>query len=75
MKKDIDEVLAGKIAFTPSSSCVPAGVPLFMGYGGPNPIVFLQTPKEVWIIFTSDQQVRRIYLDVPHSRNPKPSCP
>ena len=73
MKKDIDEVLAGKIAFTPSSSCVPAGVPFFMGYGGPNPIVFLQTPKEVWIIFTSDQQVRRIYMDVPHSANPKPS--
>src|SRR5580704_10704186 len=73
MKKDIDEVLAGKIAFTPSSSCVPAGVPLFMGYGGPNPIVFLQTPKEVWIIFMSDQQVRRIYLDVPHSAHPKPS--
>ena len=73
MKKDIDEVLAGKIAFTPSSSCVPAGVPLFMGYGGPNPIVFLQTPKEVWIIFMSDQQVRRNYLDVPHSAHPKPS--
>ena len=73
MKKDIDEVLAGKIAFTPSSSCVPAGVPLFMGYGGPNPIVFLQTPKEVWIVFMSDQQVRRIYLDVPHSAHPKPS--
>jgi len=73
MKKDNDEVLAGKIAFTPSSSCVPAGVPLFMGYGGPNPIVFLQTPKEVWIIFMSDQQIRRIYLDVPHSAHPKPS--
>jgi hypothetical protein len=26
MKKDNDEVLAGKIAFTPSQSCVPAGV-------------------------------------------------
>ncbi len=73
MKKDIDEVLAGKVAFTPSSSCVPAGVPLFMGYGGPNPIVFLQTPKEVWLIFVSDQQVRRVYMNVPHSKNPKPS--
>ncbi len=73
MKKDNDEVLAGKVAFTPSSSCVPAGVPFFMGYGGPNPIVFLQTPKEVWMIFTSDQQVRRVYLDVPHSAHPKPS--
>src|ERR1700704_4212596 len=73
MKKDIDEVLAGKIAFTPSSSCVPAGVPMFMGDGGPNPIVFLQTLNEVWMIFQSDQQVRRVYLDVPHSTNPKPS--
>jgi hypothetical protein len=27
MKKDNDEVLAGKIAHTPGSSCKPAGVP------------------------------------------------
>jgi hypothetical protein len=73
MKKDNDEVLAGKVAFTPSSSCVPAGVPFFMGYGGPNPLLFLQTPKEVWMIFVSDQQVRRVYMDLPHSANPKPS--
>jgi hypothetical protein len=73
MKKDIDEVLAGKAAFTPQSSCIPGGVPMFMGLGGPNPIVFLQTPKEVWIIFWSDHQVRRVYLNVSHSPNPKPS--
>ena len=46
MKKDIDEILAGKKpAFTAQSSCWPSGVPGFMGYGGPDPIVFLQTPK------------------------------
>jgi hypothetical protein len=73
MKKDIDEVLAGKVAFTPSSSCMPPGVPMFMGSGGPNPLRFLQTPKEVWMMFVSDQQVRRIYMNVPHSKNPKPS--
>jgi len=73
MKKDIDEVLAGKTAFTSQSSCMPAGVPLFMGLGGPNPLRFVQTPREVWIIFTSDQQVRRVYMNVPHSANPKPS--
>ena len=72
MKKDIDEVLAGKkSAFTPQSSCVPAGVPFFMGYGGPDPLVFLQTPKEVWIVWREDNQVRRIYMDVPHSANLK----
>jgi hypothetical protein len=74
MKKDIDEVLGGKkSAFTPQSSCVPAGVPFFMGYGGPDPLVFLQTPKEVWIVWREDNQVRRIYMDVPHSENLKPS--
>jgi hypothetical protein len=33
MKKDNDDVLAGKIAFTARSSCMPAGVPGFMAYG------------------------------------------
>ena len=74
MKKDIDEILAGKkSAFTAQSSCIPAGVPFFMGYGGPDPIVFLQTPKEVWMIWTEDNQVRRVYMDRPHSANLKPS--
>ena len=71
MKTDNDEVLAGKVAFTPGSSCMPAGVPGFMGYGGPNPTYFLQTPKEVWIIHS--EQVRRVYMDVPHSENLKAS--
>ena len=58
MKKDIDEMLAGKkSAFTAQSSCVPAGVPFFMGYGGPDPLVFLQTPKEVWIMWTRGQSI------------------
>ena len=73
MKKDNDEVLAGKIAFTASSSCMPAGVPGFMAYGGATPLYFIQTPKEVWLIFTMDHQVRRVYMDVPHSGNPRPS--
>jgi len=74
MKQDIDEILAGrKSAFTAQSSCVPAGVPFFMGYGGPDPIVFLQTPKEVWMIWTEDNQLRRVYMNVPHSKNLKPS--
>jgi hypothetical protein len=73
MKKENDEVLAGKVAFTAGSSCMPLGVPGFMSQGGPNPMYFLQTLKEVWIVIPSNQQVRRIYMDVPHSENPKPS--
>jgi hypothetical protein len=73
MKKDNDEVLAGKIAFTPRSSCRPAGVPGFMSFGRFTPVFFVQSPKEVLIIFESDQQVRRVWLDVPHSENPPAS--
>jgi hypothetical protein len=73
MKKDNDEVLAGKIGFTPRASCMPAGVPAFMNYGGFQPVFFIQTPKTVWMVHTGNQEVRRIYLDAPHSENPKPS--
>ena len=72
MKKDNDEVLKGKIAFTPRQSCMPAGVPGFILYGG-GATYFVQTPKEVTMIFDGDMQVRHIYMNVPHSKNPKPS--
>jgi hypothetical protein len=73
MKRDSDEVLAGKIAFTARQSCTHAGVPGFMAYGGPTPLYFVQTLKVVWLIFSGDHQVRRVYMDVPHSENPRPS--
>lgn len=72
MKRDNEEVLAGKIAFTARASCLPAGVPAFLIYGGGN-LHFLQAPKETTIIFDGDQQVRHVYMDVPHSRNLVPS--
>ena len=72
MKKDNAEVLAGKYAFTPHSFCMPAGVPGFHLYGF-QPLYFIQTPKQVIMIYSNDQQVRHVYLDVPHSANLKPS--
>jgi hypothetical protein len=72
MDKDNKEVLAGKYAYTARSSCAAAGVPGFMGFGA-QPIYFVQTPKEVLMIFQGDAQVRRIYLNVPHSANPRSS--
>jgi hypothetical protein len=71
MKNDNDEVLAGKIGFTPSSSCKQAGLPAYWLAGGP--FFFIQTPKEVLIVEEGDRHARRIYMDVPHSTNPKPS--
>jgi hypothetical protein len=44
-------VLAGNPAFTARSSCMPAGVPGFMAYGGADePIYFVQTLKMVWMV-------------------------
>jgi len=37
------------------------------------PVYVLQRPNEVVLIATSDHMVRHIYLNVPHSKNPKPS--
>ena len=71
MKKDNDEVLKGKIAYTPGSSCKPAGTPVFMLDGGP--FYFVQTPKEVLIIASEDSNVRHVYMNVPHSAKIKPS--
>jgi hypothetical protein len=72
MKKDNEEVIAGKIAYTARSSCDLAGVPGF-DYFGFQPTFFLQTPKEVTMIFSGDQQVRHVFMNVPHSANPKSS--
>jgi hypothetical protein len=56
MKKDNDEVVAGKIAFTARSSCMPAGVPAFVTYPV-RPVYFIQTPRQVLMIYSGDAQV------------------
>jgi hypothetical protein len=75
MRRDNDEVLAGKIPFMARERCYPGGVPEFVIYRrvAPPMVFFVQMPKEVLIIWRGDQQVRHIYLDVPHSANPEPS--
>jgi hypothetical protein len=75
MKRDNDEVLAGRIPFMARERCYPGGVPefdIFRRVGSPM-LFFVQTPKEVLMIWRVDSQVRHIYLAVPHSAHPKPS--
>jgi len=72
MRKANDEVLAGKVGFTARSRCWPHGVPGFLLYPV-HPIFFIQTPKEVLMTWGQDFQLRRVYLNEPHSANPKPS--
>lgn len=59
----------GKAMFTREARCWPQGVPAMLL----NPILlyFVQTPKEVWILQQADHRVRRVYLDQPHTANPK----
>ena len=72
MKKDNDEVLAGKFAFTARSACQPGGVPGFdLLLGGA--LFILQSPREVTMIFSGNNETRHILLDRPHSANLKPS--
>ena len=72
MRKYNQDVLDGHRAFSSQSRCWPGGTPGQLLFPA-EPIFFVQTPKEVWIIWQRQQEVRRIYLDVPHSANPKPS--
>jgi hypothetical protein len=73
MKRENDRVLSGGIPYGARQSCMPAGVPAFMAFAVVEPIHFMQTPKQVTMIFSGDAQVRHVYLDVPHSPNPNRS--
>jgi len=72
MRKENEAVLAGKIGFTARSRCWPHGVPGFLLYPV-HPIIMIQTAKEVLMTWGQDFQLRHIYLNQPHSKNPKPS--
>jgi len=72
LRKLNDRVLAGRPLYSRQSSCWPMGVPGFLLYVVA-PIYILQTPRMVYLITTNDHMVRHVYLNVPHSRAPKPS--
>jgi len=71
LTKTNERVLAGKVPFQAHERCWPTGVPGFEVFSLIRPIYFLQGPKEVLIINEGDFQVRHVYLNVPHSKNPK----
>src|SRR5215831_10751384 len=73
LKQTNDATLSGHVPYSPRETCWPAGVPDFDVFSRLRPVYFLQTKKEVTIINEGDQQVRRVLLDVPHSKPLKPS--
>ena len=74
MKKDNDEVLAGKIPFMARERCYPPGMAwnVFRRVAAPMAF-FVQQPKFVLLAYRGDDQIRHVYLNVPHSAHPKPS--
>ena len=63
-------IRTGKDPFWAASVCWPGGVPVVVWA---EPSFFLQTPGEVTILYQRDHQVRHVYMNTPHTKNPKPS--
>jgi hypothetical protein len=74
MKASNEEVLSGKrgLPFVAQSTCHPGGVPGQL-LTPAEPFYFIQTPKEVWMIWQRDHMVRRVFLTDRHSETVKPS--
>ena len=71
LKKANDLYDAGFSLYARTSRCWQPGA-IVLNFS-PGRTYFIQTPKEVLLIWQRDQIVRHIYLDVPHTQNPKPS--
>ncbi len=72
MRQRNERILAGKPAFSQQASCWPVGTPGFLLYAV-QPVYFVQSLKEVLMIWQADHQIRHVYMNVPHSPDPKPS--
>jgi hypothetical protein len=73
MQKTNDAVMEGKVPFRARERCWPIGVPGFVIYSLVEPFYFYQTPKEVTIVNQGGPEVRHVFMNVAHSKNPKPS--
>ncbi len=74
MKASNEEALSGKrqVPFAAQARCYPGGVPGQLLYPA-EPFYFIQTPKQVWMIWQRDHMVRRVFLTDKHSETVKPS--
>jgi hypothetical protein len=74
MQASNDEALRGDraVPFAAQARCFPGGVPGQLLYPF-EPFYFIQTPKEIWMIWQRDHMVRRIFLTDQHSERVTPS--
>ena len=72
LRKINERSLSGQVVSIPKERCWPVGVPAFLVLPA-TPVYFIQTQKEVVMIWMQDHQVRHVYLNVPHTANLEPS--
>jgi len=72
LKKSNDLVLSGFAMYARESRCWMSGTPTYL-LNPAQPTFILQEPKKITMEWQMDQQIRHIYMDVPHSANPKAS--
>jgi len=74
MQASNDEALRSEIAipFAAQARCYPGGVPGQLLYPF-EPVYFIQTAKEVWMMWQRDHMVRRVFLTDKHSEHVTPS--
>jgi hypothetical protein len=74
MQESNEEALSGKrgLPFSAQQSCYPGGVPEQL-LTPAQPFYFIQSPRQVWMIWETDHMVRRIYMTDRHSETVKPS--
>ena len=71
LKKVNDAVLTGKPMWSRSARCWATGPAWLLTPA--QPMFFIQTPQQVRMLHQHDNDVRRVYMNVPHSANPKPT--
>ena len=74
MQLSNEEVLSGKrgLPFSAQQTCHPGGVPEQL-LTPAEPFYFIQTPREVWMIWQTDHMVRRVHMTDRHSEAVAPS--
>jgi hypothetical protein len=74
MRESNEEAISGKrqVPFAAQARCYPGGVPGQLLYPA-EPFYFIQTQKQVWMIWQRDHMVRRIFMTDKHSEHVKPS--
>src|SRR5437763_1042295 len=71
MREQNELAAAGKRAYEARASCRPGGVPGFLVMGRVNPLYFVQGKNQVLLMNEGGPEVRRVFLNVPHSARPK----